>query len=77
MNHASRCFLLTAVLLTWSPALFAYLDPGTGSLIMTALAGGAAGAMVLFKNLRLRVLAFLGFRGPESRPSDDESDPDK
>ncbi len=31
--------------------LFAYLDPGTGTLIVQAVLGGAAGVAVLFKTM--------------------------
>ncbi len=34
---------------------FAYLDPGTGSLIVQALVGGTAGVAVLFKTKRSRM----------------------
>src|SRR5665811_2431295 len=34
---------------------FAYLDPGTGTLIVQALLGGTAGLAVLFKTKRSRV----------------------
>ena len=33
---------------------FAYLDPGTGTLIVQALLGGTAGVAVLFKTKRSR-----------------------
>jgi len=35
-------------------AHFAYLDPGTGTLIVQALLGGTAGVAVLFKTKRSR-----------------------
>jgi hypothetical protein len=31
--------------------LFAYLDPGTGTIIVQAVLGGAAGVAVLFKTM--------------------------
>ena len=34
---------------------FAYLDPGTGTLIVQALLGGTAGVAVLFKTKRSRM----------------------
>jgi hypothetical protein len=34
---------------------FAYLDPGTGTLIVQALLGGTAGVAVLFKTKRSRL----------------------
>jgi hypothetical protein len=35
---------------------FAYLDPGTGTLIVQALLGGTAGVAVLFKTKRSRLV---------------------
>ena len=35
----------------------AYLDPGTGSLIMQAVLGGVAGAAVLFRATKQRLFA--------------------
>jgi hypothetical protein len=34
---------------------FAYLDPGTGTLIVQAILGGTAGVAVLFKTKRSRL----------------------
>lgn len=34
---------------------FAYLDPGTGTLIVQAVLGGTAGVAVLFKTTRSRL----------------------
>ena len=36
--------------------LFAYLDAGSGSLILQALLGGAAGVLVAFKAWRARLM---------------------
>ncbi|MDX1969783.1 MAG: hypothetical protein SFV23_21605 [Planctomycetaceae bacterium] len=33
------------------PALFAYVDPGVGSLLLQALVGGSAGLMVISRYL--------------------------
>ena len=57
--------------------VFAYLDPGSGSVILQALLGGVAGLAVALKLFGRRVLTFLRFRKPdpvESRPPAPESD---
>jgi hypothetical protein len=54
----------------------AYLDPGTGSLILQAVVASVAGAAVAFRSYRQRIAAFFG-RGPkktESQAADTSSD---
>jgi len=43
------------------PAL-AYIDPGSGSLLLQALLGGSAAALVVLRLCWGRVLALLGLR---------------
>ena len=48
--------------------VFAYLDPGSGSVILQALLGGVAGLAVALKLFGRRVLSFIPFvkqREPE------------
>lgn len=45
--------------------LLAYLDPGTGSMILQILAGGLAAVGVVAKLYWGRLLAFLRIRKPE------------
>ena len=54
-----------------SPAL-AYLDPGTGSMLLQMLLGGVAGALVVGKLYWHRIKAFFG-RGPASSPNQDST----
>jgi hypothetical protein len=42
--------------------LVAYLDPGSGSMLLQALAGGAAAFAVVGKLYWRRLLRLLGFR---------------
>ena len=46
---------------------FAYLDPGTGSLVLQALVAGAAGVAVFWRQLTRR------FRKPKAGESDVEA----
>lgn len=45
----TRLVLTVAVILGWSPPAHAYLDPGTGSMLLQLLLGGLAGLLVLLK----------------------------
>jgi hypothetical protein len=42
-------------------ALMAYLDPGSGSMILQAILGGVAGLLVALKMFGRRVFSFLTF----------------
>ena len=46
-------------------ALFAYLDPGSGSMMLQVIAGGLAAAAVTLKVYWSRLLVFLRIRKPE------------
>ena len=53
-----------------APPAYAYLDPGTGSMLVQMLLGGVAGALVVGKLYWHRIKAFFG-RGPASSPNED------
>jgi hypothetical protein len=46
-------------------ALFAYLDPGSGSMMLQVIAGGLAAAAVTLKVYWRRLLVFLRIRKPD------------
>ena len=48
---------------------WAYLDPGTGSMILQVVLGGIAAVAVAFKLFWYRIIGFFGFGG---KTSDDE-----
>jgi len=54
---------------------FAYLDPGTGTLIVQALLGGTAGVAVLFKTKRSRLAKKR--RAPEAERAADQGEGDE
>jgi hypothetical protein len=56
-------------------ALFAYLDPGSGSMMLQVIAGGLAAAAVTIKVYWRRLLVFLRIRKPEEEtaPAQTES----
>ena len=45
--------------------VFAYLDPGSGSMMLQVIAGGLAAAAVTLKVYWRRFLVFLRIRKPE------------
>jgi hypothetical protein len=51
-----------------SPAVFGYLDPGTGSMLVQLVVGGVAAAAVTAKFYWRRLLVFLRIRKPEPEP---------
>jgi hypothetical protein len=56
------------------PTVLAYLDPGSGSVLLQALAGGLAAAGVVLKLYWRRVLEFLRIRRREDpEPTTDAS----
>lgn len=72
MKHLT--LILTTVVLLGSFAVtapaYAYLDPGTGSMLLQLLLGSAAGALVIGKLYWTRIKSFFGF-GPSSGPTQD------
>jgi hypothetical protein len=51
-----------------APDLCAYLDPGSGSMIIQAIAGGAAAVAVVGKFYWRRFLSFVRIRKKEEEP---------
>ncbi len=52
---------------------FAYIDPGTGSIILQAIAAGAIGGAVAVKLFWHRIQVFFGFRKRQNSEKPDES----
>lgn len=50
--------------------ILAYLDPGTGSLIIQTVLGGAAGLAVLYKSTKKRFADRKAIAEPEPSPTD-------
>jgi len=73
-NSFSRIFLylvMTAIsgLFVFPAQAYAYLDPGTGSMILQGVIGGLAAAAVVAKLYWHRLLRFFGLR-KDSSPDD-------
>jgi hypothetical protein len=54
--------------------LIAYLDPGSGSMILQIIAGGAAAVAVTAKLYWNRILKFLRIRKPEDETAPQSTD---
>jgi hypothetical protein len=50
--------------------LFAYLDPGSGSMMLQVIAGGLAAAAVTMKVYWRRLLVFLHIRKPDEETAE-------
>jgi len=50
------------------PTVFAYLDAGTGSMLVQLVVGGVAAAAVAVKLFWYKILRFLRIRKPEPEP---------
>ncbi len=50
----------------------AYIDPGTGSMLLQIIGAGIAGAIFYFRELRIRLLSFFTRR--QTRAPDDVTD---
>lgn len=63
MIHTFAFLSVTVLLLVLQPsAAWAYLDPGSGSMLLQVLLGGIAGAVVLVRIYWRRLLTALGLR---------------
>jgi hypothetical protein len=67
--------LLSTQLLSASMHILAYIDPGTGSIVLQALVASVVGAAIAVKLFWHRILKFLGIRkGTKTDLSENESD---
>lgn len=64
-------FLLVYFLIPSTQA-HAYLDPGSGSLIIQALIAGLLGLLVALRVFRDTILSFLGIKRPLPKEDEDE-----
>lgn len=51
----------------------AYIDPGTGSMLLQVIGAGIAGAIFYFRELRIKVMSLFSRR--EAPAADDASEP--
>ncbi len=67
--------LVTALAVTLASAgpAAAYIDPGTGSMLLQMAGAGIAGAIFYFRELRIKLLSLFSRRGTPS--AEDGADP--
>ena len=67
--------LVTALAVTLSSAgpAAAYIDPGTGSMLLQMIGAGIAGAIFYFRELRMKLLSLFSRR--EAPVAEDGADP--
>ena len=76
MNRMISATLLTVLMLPIASPAQAYLDPGTGSMILQILLGGIAGLLVAGKLYWTRLKEFFGLSTGEVTSTENASDPD-
>ena len=74
-TNYSQKLVFILVFLCIAPQAYAYIDPGTGSLILQGLLAAIAGAMVTAKFYWHRIMTFFGFR--KDHEGDDQGENDK
>jgi hypothetical protein len=72
-----RAALVAALVLGTSGTAQAYIDPGTGSMLLQVIGAGIAGAIFYFRELRIKVMSMFSRRqepasedAPEPPPGD-------
>jgi len=73
-----RRFLFVSLLVVWCMAMtertaYAYMDPGSGSMFLQLVLGGAAGIGLILKLYWRKFLALLGVRPGDARPGQRQS----
>ena len=67
LSNTFRTFLSSLLLFSITPGAYAYIDPGTGSLLVQGLLAAVAGSMVTIKIYWHRILTFFGRRRDTDR----------
>ena len=70
MQKFACLLVLILSLATLSRPAYAYLDPGTGAIILQVLLGGFAGALVVGRLYWQRIKALFGIKPPPEEKSD-------
>lgn len=65
-------FVIFVLVVLIAPNAMAYLDPGTGSMMLQVILGGIAAIGVALKLFWYRIIAFLGF-GKKSAGKDESA----
>lgn len=75
-GQAKSAILIVALVCVSSSSAYAYLDPGTGSILLQVLLGGFALLAGFFVSMRNKVSGFFGRKKPgNAQPSERPSSP--
>lgn len=79
MNRPALRTAITCYLICTSAPAYAYLDPGTGSMMLQALIGALAGGLVVGRVYWAKIKGFFSDakRDPSDKGSTEESDSKK
>jgi len=69
MNLPTVCAIVLFLLLVYSKPAHAYLDPGSGSVVLQILLGGVAGVILVVKLFWHRLLSIFGIRKEDKEES--------
>lgn len=75
LNFTQLLFAIAALLIPSTS--FAYLDPGTGSMILQGIIAGIAIAGFTIKNFWYQILGYFGKKPPNDSLDDDTDDETK
>jgi hypothetical protein len=75
-NRAKTVALLTVLTFAVASPAQAYLDPGTGTMILQIILGGVAGILVAGKLYWTRLMGFLGLSKGEITAIENDVDTD-
>lgn len=76
MNRLKFAILCFGILLFLTRPAYAYLDPGSGSMVLQLLLGGLAAAAVVIKLLWHRIVNLFGVRKDEDSDSKSSTGPE-
>lgn len=67
VSLAARLIVMAFLLVLVERPTYAYLDPGSGSMLLQVLLGGIAATAVLAKIFWQRILEFFGIRSRDTQ----------
>lgn len=76
MKHLAQILRASATI-ALCRSLFAYLDPGSGSLIVQLLLAAIVGILATFRLWKARFLALFGIRPEQEETDENETDDPK
>ncbi len=75
MSHQFVQYILLVIMIITARPAYAYIDPGTGSLIIQSILAAIAGSIIAVKFYWYKIVAFL--KSKRSDTKDQDNDPDQ